>query len=120
MDICEINNILLNGENTTVEFKKAEINVPESLYETISSFSNRDGGIIILGVDDTGKVLGIEDLKTPKFSFSDNLLIYSKSAKIPNSKWKTRLQTKACLTQHKIEPLSKFRLILESFPNPVG
>ena len=67
MDICEINNILLNGENTTVEFKKAEINVPESLYETISSFSNRDGGIIILGVDDTGKVLGIEDLKTPKF-----------------------------------------------------
>ena len=40
------------GESTTVEFKKSTIDITKDVYETVCSFSNRDGGHIFLGVKD--------------------------------------------------------------------
>ena len=55
-----INEILRKGEGLTVEFKSCVNGLNNSVFETVSSFSNRYGGYIILGVDDNGRVLGVD------------------------------------------------------------
>lgn len=55
----EIIRIIRKGEDIRTEFKLAEDSVPSSLFETVVSFSNTDGGTIILGVDKNGYVSGI-------------------------------------------------------------
>ena len=52
--------LLQSGENTTVEFKESKSIMPSSLFETVASFLNRDGGTILLGVSDDSTVTGIE------------------------------------------------------------
>ncbi len=39
-----------NGEGTMVEYKEAKKNLPSSLFESICSMLNRNGGHIFLGV----------------------------------------------------------------------
>ena len=53
--------LIEQGEGITVEFKKSKTNITNDVYETVCSFSNRDGGHIFLGVSDDGKILGIEE-----------------------------------------------------------
>ena len=48
------------GESLKVEFKKSTKDITRDLYDTICSFSNRDGGHIFLGVKDNGEILGCE------------------------------------------------------------
>ncbi len=50
---------LSQGEGVRIEFKEAETSMPSSLYETIVSFSNKDGGIILLGVGDKSTIYGV-------------------------------------------------------------
>ena len=45
----ELTAILRNGESTTIEFKES---ISDPAYETISAFSNTDGGILLGGVLD--------------------------------------------------------------------
>ena len=54
-----ISEILRKGEGLTVEFKSCTNGLNNSVFETVSSFSNRYGGYILLGVGDDGKVLGV-------------------------------------------------------------
>jgi len=56
-----IEHILKKGEGISVEFKRAEKEMPKSLFETICAFLNRSGGIILLGVSDDGTVLGVQE-----------------------------------------------------------
>lgn len=56
----KLEKLLNDGEGFTVEFKKCKDTLPASVFETVCSFSNRYGGFILLGVDDSGKVLGVE------------------------------------------------------------
>ena len=58
----EIIRIIAKGEDIRTEFKLAENSVPSSLYETVVSFSNTDGGTIILGVDKNGTITGISPM----------------------------------------------------------
>lgn len=67
MTIDDLNRVLTKGEGITIEYKKSQGGIPASLYETISSFSNTDGGTIVLGADDTGKVLGLIPSDIPQF-----------------------------------------------------
>ena len=55
----KLNALLSNGEGRTVEFKQCINSLNNSVFETISSFSNRFGGYILLGVEDNGTVLGV-------------------------------------------------------------
>jgi ATP-dependent DNA helicase RecG len=55
----ELELIISKGEGLTVEFKLCKEGLTNSVFETVSSFSNRYGGHIILGVDDEGKIFGI-------------------------------------------------------------
>lgn len=63
--VLDINNLFEYKENNRIEAKKAKSNIPNSIWETYSSFSNTEGGIILLGVsereDHTFVVSGVED-----------------------------------------------------------
>lgn len=65
-----IEEMLFKGERVTLECKKAQRNVPNSLWETYSAFANTYGGTILLGVvehiDEQNKtkrfeIVGVED-----------------------------------------------------------
>ena len=47
--------LLDSGEGFTIEYKKNENKLSSDVFETVSSFSNRYGGHILLGVVDVEK-----------------------------------------------------------------
>ena len=55
--------IKFEAESDTLEFKKSKNNLPK-IYDTISSFSNTRGGLIVLGIDekDNFKIIGVENI----------------------------------------------------------
>ncbi len=60
MDFTELNNLLTQGETLHTEFKQWPLH-PDDLASAITAFANTDGGRILLGVDDQGKIIGIAD-----------------------------------------------------------
>ena len=64
-----VENLIKAKENQTVE-KKREIGKTEKgqleLLESVTAFSNSKGGIIIIGVDDCGNVVGLDDIEKEK------------------------------------------------------
>lgn len=61
MTIEDIKKILAVGENTEIEFKQSQTKLARSVYESICAFLNRRGGHVVLGADNTGKMLGVND-----------------------------------------------------------
>ena len=61
MDLKDLESMILKGEGLRIEFKEAKNSIPTSFFETVVSFSNTDGGTILLGVDDDGGIKGIEE-----------------------------------------------------------
>ncbi|HEX3934473.1 MAG TPA: RNA-binding domain-containing protein [Puia sp.] len=56
-----VQRLLKQKENIRLEFKEAKTTLPGNLFETICAMLNRDGGDILLGVDDDGMVTGIDE-----------------------------------------------------------
>jgi len=54
-----ISQLLEQGEGISLEFKRAGNKLPESLFETICAFLNRNGGIVLLGVNDDKTIEGV-------------------------------------------------------------
>ena len=46
----ELLSLIRHGEDYQIEYKEAYPELPKSLFDTVSSFSNREGGDIFLGV----------------------------------------------------------------------
>ena len=65
MTAKELHSILSKGENISLECKKAEGGLPNSLWETYSSFANTDGGYIFLGIEEQDNhqfvITGVKD-----------------------------------------------------------
>lgn len=59
MTIEYVKDIISQGEGTTIEFKDSRGGLPDSFYESAVSLSNTDGGVILLGVDDGGVIMGL-------------------------------------------------------------
>ena len=57
--------IIANGENSTVEFKRDDLR-PEQLAKEVAAFANLQGGRVLIGVEDYGSITGIQrhDLET--------------------------------------------------------
>lgn len=54
----ELYEIIASGENSGVEFKRDQLR-PEALAKELVAFSNFEGGMVLLGVEDTGEVSGL-------------------------------------------------------------
>lgn len=48
------------GDGIKLEFKEADHALPDNFFETVCAFLNRDGGTILLGVEDDGTVCGVQ------------------------------------------------------------
>ncbi len=78
-----VSHLINQGESKTMEFKsslrwnfKAQKNdkkIKKSWLKTIVAFLNTDGGILLVGVEDDGEIIGIEH---DKFPCDDKLLVY--------------------------------------------
>jgi len=55
----ELLDIISRGESAGVEFKRG-LSEEDEILETICSFSNSSGGIVLIGVDDGGNVVGVD------------------------------------------------------------
>jgi ATP-dependent DNA helicase RecG len=63
---AELMEIIANGENSGVEFKRDDIR-PEQLAKEIVSLANLQGGRILLGVEDTGQITGLHRAETQEW-----------------------------------------------------
>ena len=57
---------LMQGESQTVEFKEMIPETARKLAENIASFATSNDGTIYLGIDDSGKIVGLKDLEVPE------------------------------------------------------
>jgi len=57
---AELLDMIRHGEDYQLEYKEAKTELPKSLFDTVCSFSNREGGDIFLGVHDCSVILGID------------------------------------------------------------
>ncbi|HOJ06987.1 MAG: HTH domain-containing protein [Ignavibacteriota bacterium] len=60
MSIELVKSLLKKRERIRIEFKRAQNYIPENLFETVCAFLNREGGSILLGVDNEGNVAGVD------------------------------------------------------------
>jgi ATP-dependent DNA helicase RecG len=58
----ELLRLIAQGEGQQLDFKEETIK-PGKLAETLVAFANAEGGLIVIGVDDQGRVAGVSDLK---------------------------------------------------------
>lgn len=58
MNRTELGELITNGENSGVEFKRDDVR-PEDLAEEIAALLNLEGGHILLGVENDGTVFGL-------------------------------------------------------------
>ena len=61
----DIKTLLTIGENIVIEFKRAGNGPEHDTFESICAFLNRQGGDVLLGVTDDGKVIGLPPKAAP-------------------------------------------------------
>jgi ATP-dependent DNA helicase RecG len=84
MDIGKFLQIIKEGENEKVEFKK---DISSDIGEEIVALANAEGGYLLIGVDDSGNIVGC-DVKKVKNKLSSFLTSITPPAKIKISKIK--------------------------------
>ena len=55
----DIEELISRGESQSLEFKES-LRLKDELGDTVSGFSNSDGGFILVGVSDDGGVFGVD------------------------------------------------------------
>lgn len=78
MNKSDILELIRNGENSFVEFKRDDVK-PIELAKEIVAFANYKGGKVLLGVEDDGTVSGVNKKKLEAWdmnSISDNVTPY--------------------------------------------
>lgn len=61
--IDEIRELIKKGEKIDVEFKESKVALNKDVFDTVCSFSNRNGGHIFLGVNDQKEIVGVNEDK---------------------------------------------------------
>jgi ATP-dependent DNA helicase RecG len=68
MNVKDLKLVISKGENPFVEFSKCTTELTDSVFQSICSFLNKEGGTLIVGVHDFGKIIGVSEI------FVDNML----------------------------------------------
>jgi len=63
MDIEKLKEIIIEGESSTVEFKR-KVTTAEKIAKELCAFANTKGGYLIIGIDDDRKVVGVDSEKS--------------------------------------------------------
>ena len=50
-----IEELIRQGENTSIEFKRGDVRT-ENLAKELIAFSNSSGGVVLLGIEDNGEI----------------------------------------------------------------
>ncbi|MDR0606183.1 MAG: ATP-binding protein, partial [Bacteroidales bacterium] len=66
---AELLEIIANGENSVVEFKRDDLK-PEQLAREIVAFANAYGGKIFIGVEDDGVISGLRHTNTEEWTLN--------------------------------------------------
>lgn len=69
MNISYVKKLIQRGEGISLEFKTCNTALSNSVYETVCAFLNRNGGDLLLGVDDSKNIVGILNIKQLKTDF---------------------------------------------------
>jgi ATP-dependent DNA helicase RecG len=67
VDTHKIHKLIEQGEGISVEFKRGKNELPSNLFETICAFLNRNGGNILIGINDEKTIEGINPEKIETF-----------------------------------------------------
>lgn len=62
LDKSSLSQLISQGENVALEFKREDVK-SDSLASEIVALANTHGGSILIGVDDSGEILGVEHAK---------------------------------------------------------
>ncbi|MDR1644717.1 MAG: putative DNA binding domain-containing protein [Tannerellaceae bacterium] len=62
MDVRELKQIINKGESPFVDFSKCTTELIDSVFQSICSFLNKEGGSLIVGVHDYGEIVGVSEL----------------------------------------------------------
>ena len=95
VDLQEIKRLIYRGEGDQVEFKH-KVSHPEKVIREVVAFANAQGGHLIIGVDDDGRISGlkyaddnhfllnkaIEELCRPAIAFTSEILPISEKRSI--------------------------------------
>ena len=57
MNLDQVTAIIQNGESHTIEFKKSTAQLKPA-FESVCAFLNSNGGIVLIGISDNGKIVG--------------------------------------------------------------
>jgi ATP-dependent DNA helicase RecG len=58
----DVEELIEKGETQSLEFKES-LRLKDEIGETVSAFSNSDGGVVLAGVSDGGGVTGVDSGK---------------------------------------------------------
>lgn len=66
MTIDRIKELIKSGEKIDVEFKESKDSLTKDIFDTVCSFNNRNGGHILLGINDKKEIIGVSKDKVNK------------------------------------------------------
>lgn len=74
-----IKKLILQGEGTTLDFKKTITNV-EKIAKSLVAFANNKGGQLLIGVDDNGNIKGVKSEDEERYMISKSAHQFCKPA----------------------------------------
>jgi len=85
MTIDEIKKLIQNGEKIDVEFKESKNALTKDVFDTVCSFNNRNGGHILLGINDKRDIVGVSEDRVDKVMKEFITSIISLSSKLSST-----------------------------------
>lgn len=58
MNRSQLEDLIAQGEHTRLEFKR-QLSAPSRIARTLAAFANTSGGILLIGVADNGRIVGV-------------------------------------------------------------
>jgi ATP-dependent DNA helicase RecG len=62
MDVKELKQIISKGKTPFVDFGKCTTELTDSVFQSVCSFLNKEGGELIVGMSDYGKIAGVAEI----------------------------------------------------------